>query len=72
MHVNGNRQSGFTLVEVLVTMAIFAVIGIASYQVLSQMVSTEQQSSERRESLEQLQFSQLLMMLATLIQSAAF
>lgn len=61
MHVNGNRQSGFTLVEVLVTMAIFAVIGIASYQVLSQMVSTEQQSSERREALEQLQFSQLLM-----------
>ncbi|MCJ8316870.1 type II secretion system minor pseudopilin GspJ [Idiomarina sp.] len=61
MHVNSNRQLGFTLVEVLVTMAIFAVIGIASYQVLSQMVSTEQQSSERRESLEQLQFSQLLM-----------
>lgn len=54
-------QSGFTLVEVLVTMAIFAVIGIASYQVLSQMVSTEQQSSEHREALEQLQFSQLLM-----------
>ncbi|MTJ02590.1 type II secretion system minor pseudopilin GspJ [Idiomarina piscisalsi] len=61
MGVNPKQQSGFTLVEVLVTMAIFAVIGIASYQVLSQMVSTEQQSSERREALEQLQFSQLLM-----------
>jgi len=52
---------GFTLVEVLVTMVIFAIIGIASFQVLNQMVNTEEQSQKIRERLERLQFSQLLM-----------
>ncbi|MDV6315773.1 type II secretion system minor pseudopilin GspJ [Idiomarina sp. HP20-50] len=52
---------GFTLVEVLVTMAIFAIIGIASFQVLNQMVHTEEQSEQIRERLERVQFSQLLM-----------
>ena len=60
MHVN-SATKGFTLVEVLVTMVIFAVIGIASFQVLNQMVSTEEQSQQQREQLERLQFSQLLM-----------
>ncbi|RUO64904.1 type II secretion system minor pseudopilin GspJ [Idiomarina ramblicola] len=60
MHVN-SAAKGFTLVEVLVTMVIFAIIGIASFQVLNQMVSTEEQSQQQREQLERLQFSQLLM-----------
>lgn len=54
-------QQGFTLVEVLVTMAIFAIIGIASFQVLNQMVHTEEQSQTQRQQLEQMQFTQLMM-----------
>lgn len=60
MSVNPTTK-GFTLVEVLVTMVIFAIIGIASFQVLNQMVNTEEQSQKIRERLERLQFSQLLM-----------
>lgn len=60
MHVNAVNK-GFTLVEVLVTMVIFAIIGIASFQVLNQMVNTEEQSQQQREQLERIQFSQLLM-----------
>lgn len=60
MAVNQTTK-GFTLVEVLVTMVIFAIIGIASFQVLNQMVNTEEQSQQIRERLERLQFSQLLM-----------
>lgn len=56
-----SANRGFTLVEVLVTMVIFAIIGIASFQVLNQMVSTEEQSQKQRDQLERLQFSQLLM-----------
>ncbi|MCP1339198.1 type II secretion system minor pseudopilin GspJ [Idiomarina sp. M1R2S28] len=59
MSVNAANK-GFTLVEVLVTMVIFAIIGIASFQVLNQMVNTEEQSQKQREQLERLQFSQLL------------
>jgi len=59
--VANSANKGFTLVEVLVTMVIFAVIGIASFQVLNQMVNTEEQSQKQREQLERLQFSQLLM-----------
>lgn len=42
--VVNSANKGFTLVEVLVTMVIFAIIGIASFQVLNQMVNTEEQS----------------------------
>ncbi|HAS13919.1 MAG TPA: type II secretion system protein GspJ, partial [Idiomarina abyssalis] len=59
--VANSANRGFTLVEVLVTMVIFAIIGIASFQVLNQMVSTEEQSQKQRDQLERLQFSQLLM-----------
>lgn len=54
-------QRAFTLVEVLVTMAIFALIGIASFTVLDQMAKTEQQSKQAREQLQTLQFGFLLM-----------
>lgn len=55
------NQRAFTLVEVLVTMAIFALIGIASFTVLDQMAKTEQQSKQAREQLQQLQFGLLMM-----------
>ncbi|SMQ61616.1 type II secretion system protein J [Pseudidiomarina planktonica] len=58
---SGRGQSGFTLVEVLVVMMIFAVIGMASYQVVDGMINTEQQSSARQSELEKLQYAMLIM-----------
>ncbi|MEX1221517.1 MAG: type II secretion system minor pseudopilin GspJ [Idiomarina sp.] len=58
---SSRMQSGFTLVEVLVVMMIFAVIGMASYQVVNGMINTEQQSSARQSELEKLQYAMLIM-----------
>lgn len=61
-HPTSRRHaSGFTLVEVLVVMMIFAVIGMASYQVVDGMINTEQQSSARQSELEKLQYAMLIM-----------
>lgn len=54
------RQAGFTLIELMLAMLIFALIGIASSLVLNQMLDSDQRSSERREQLESLQFAMLL------------
>lgn len=54
-------RQGFTLVEVLVTMAIFALIGIASFTVLDQMSKTKTQSEAAREQLQAMQFSWLML-----------
>lgn len=42
-------QSGFTLMEVLVAISIFALIGVASYRVLSSVIQTEQRLAARSE-----------------------
>lgn len=55
------HKQGFTLVEVLVTMAIFALIGIASFTVLDQMSKTKTQSEGARERLQQMQFGWLML-----------
>lgn len=54
-------QQGFTLIEVLLVMAIFAIIGIAGFQVVDTMVDTEQHSGERQRELERLQYAMLIM-----------
>lgn len=58
---NPPHQQGFTLVEVLVVVVIFAVIGMASFQVVDGMVNAESQSSEHQSELEQLQYAMLIM-----------
>jgi general secretion pathway protein J len=52
---------GFTLVELLLAMLIFSMIGLASAFVLNQMLSSDERSQERRQALEELQFAMLLM-----------
>jgi general secretion pathway protein J len=49
------RECGFTLIEVLVAVAIFAVISLGSWQVLSQVISSKRQLELRSEQLRQLQ-----------------
>ncbi|RUO29851.1 type II secretion system protein GspJ [Aliidiomarina sedimenti] len=55
------KLNGFTLVELMLAMFIFALIGLASSVVLNQMLSSDARATERREELEQLQFSLLLL-----------
>lgn len=54
-------HKGFTLVEMLVAMLIFALIGLASFMVLSQMTASDEHSKERRDSLNELQFAMLML-----------
>lgn len=54
------KQRGFTLVEVLVTLAIFALLGLGSFSVLDQVLRTKQQSEQRLGAIEQLQYAWLL------------
>jgi general secretion pathway protein J len=55
-----NKQNyGFTLIEILVAMAIFTVIGLASTGVLTSVINSDQLSSERFERLEKLQRAML-------------
>ena len=55
-----NEQNhGFTLIEILVAMAIFTVIGLASTGVLTSVINSDQLSSERFERLEELQRAML-------------
>lgn len=52
-----NREQGFTLVEVLISMAIFAVISTLSYSALKQSLNTEAVQKERAEALQELQIA---------------
>jgi general secretion pathway protein J len=51
----GQRSSGFTLVELLVALAIFAVLGLASWKVIDQAIRTKQVVEVRSHQLQQWQ-----------------
>jgi len=54
-----NHSLGFTLIEILVAMAIFTIIGLASTGVLTSVINSDQLSSKRFEQLEELQRAML-------------
>lgn len=54
------HSKGFTLLEILVAMAIFTLIGIASNTVLSTVLDSDELSTERFEKLQKLQRAMLL------------
>lgn len=54
------KPNGFTLIEVMVAMAVLALIGLASAAVLSQMTQAEEASSKRHALLAELQFALLI------------
>lgn len=51
------NEQGFTLVEVLISMAIFALISTLSYSALTQALQTEAVQKERAEALQELQIA---------------
>jgi general secretion pathway protein J len=53
------NSQGFTLIEILVAMAIFTIIGLASTGVLNSVINSDQLSSERFAKLEELQRAML-------------
>jgi general secretion pathway protein J len=60
-HNKNNSQSGFTLIEVLVSIAIFSVISAGVYRVLSAMVATQESVVSHSESLHDIQQAMWIM-----------
>lgn len=58
---HGSREHGFTLVELLLAMLIFALLGVASSFVLNQMLNSDVHSTERREELQDIHFALLIL-----------
>ena len=58
-HPSNSHKRGFTLIEILVAMAIFSIIGLASTGVLTSVINSDQLSSERFQKLEELQRAML-------------
>ncbi len=58
---NVTRSKGFTLIEVLVSIAIFATLSVAAYQVVSQVHKSNALSAERGARLNELQRALVMM-----------
>ncbi|MEF1305290.1 type II secretion system minor pseudopilin GspJ, partial [Vibrio owensii] len=58
---NSKSNRGFTLIEVLVSIAIFASMSVAAYQVVSQVQRSNVLSQERTQRLNELQRAMVMM-----------
>ena len=54
-------QKGFTLLEILIAMAIFTLIGLASTGLLTTVIDSNDLSSERFQKLQQLQRAMVIL-----------
>ncbi|MFO6424207.1 type II secretion system minor pseudopilin GspJ [Motilimonas sp. KMU-193] len=60
LDANRSKQQGFTLLEILIAIAVFSVLSMAAYQVLQGVMSSDQISSEHTQRLKQLQRAMLI------------
>jgi general secretion pathway protein J len=59
-HVINSEQSGFTLIEILVAMAIFALIAVGSVTMLTAVSAQNDLSNERMQALQTMQRAMLI------------
>lgn len=63
IRLSPDKQNGFTLVEVLIALSIFALIGISAYRVLETVILSQQSIASHSGNLRQIQRAMLLISL---------